>query len=192
MVYLPIEQPLDRITGVMVAIRGSVDARSLVPAIRNDVRLAVPGGFVTNIAAIDQQVNESLVEERLVSMLASFFGALALVLACIGLYGVMSYAVVRRTREIGIRIAMGAQRSCVVWLVLRETLVLIAIGLALGIPTVLSATRYIKSELFGLAPGDPIAISGGILVLLGVAAVAGYVPGRRASRVDPMIALRYE
>ena len=125
-------------------------------------------------------------------MLASFFGALALALACIGLYGVMSYAVVRRTREIGIRIAMGAQRNSVVWLVLRETLVLIAIGLALGIPAFLSATRYIKSELFGLAPGDPVAISGAILMLLSVAAAAGYVPARRASRVDPMIALRYE
>jgi len=125
-------------------------------------------------------------------MLASFFGGLALALAAIGLYGVMSYAVVRRTREIGIRIAMGAQRNSVVWLVLRETLVLIAIGLALGIPAFLSATRYIKSELFGLAPGDPVAISGAILMLLSVAAAAGYVPARRASRVDPMIALRYE
>jgi ABC-type antimicrobial peptide transport system permease subunit len=125
-------------------------------------------------------------------MLASFFGALALVLASIGLYGVMSYAVVRRTREIGVRIAVGAQRTAVIWLILRETLVLIGTGLAVGIPAVLSPTRYIESELFGLAPGDPVAISGAAVVLLGVAAVAGYLPARRASRVDPMIALRYE
>jgi predicted permease len=192
MVYLPIDQPLDRINGVTVAIRGSMDTRSLVPAIRNDVRLAVPGGFVTNVATIGQQVDESLIQERLISMLASFFGALALGLASIGLYGVMSYAVVRRTREIGVRIALGAPRNSVVWLVLRETLVLMAIGLLLGIPVFLSANRYIKSELFGLAPGDPGAVSGAILVLLGVAAAAGYLPARRASRVEPMLALRYE
>jgi ABC-type antimicrobial peptide transport system permease subunit len=125
-------------------------------------------------------------------MLASFFGGLALVLACIGLYGVLTYSVVRRTREIGIRLAIGAQRRSVIWLVLRETLLLIAVGVALGIPAVLTVSRYIESQLFGVSPGDPWAIACAVGVLLLVAAAAGYQPARRASRVDPMIALRYE
>jgi predicted permease len=192
MAYLPLEQSVDRIGGVIVAIRGTIDPASLVPALRDEIRLTIPEGFVTNVATLAQQVDASLVQERLVSMLASFFGGLALVLACIGVYGVLAYSVVRRTREIGIRLAIGAQRRSVIWLVLRETLVLIAVGVALGIPAVLAVSRYIESQLFGVAPGDPWAIAGAVAVLLLVAAAAGYQPARRASRVDPMIALRYE
>ena len=192
MAYLPIEQSVDRIGGVILAIRGAVDPASLVPALRDEIRLTIPEGFVTNVATLAGQVDASLVQERLVSMLASFFGGLALVLACIGLYGVLAYSVVRRTREIGIRLAIGAQRRSVIWLVLRETLVLIAVGVALGIPAVLALSRYIESQLYGVSPGDPWAIAGAVGVLLAVAAAAGYLPARRASRVDPMIALRYE
>ena len=150
------------------------------------------GGFVTSVATLGQQIDEALVQERLIAMLATFFGALALVLAGIGLYGVMSYAVIRRTREIGIRMAMGAQQRSVVWLVLRETLVLIAFGLALGIPIALLAGRYVESELFGPTSGDPLTFSAALAVLLSVALTAGYLPARRASRVDPMISLRCE
>ena len=192
MAYLPIEQSVDRITGAIVAIRSAGDPASLVPALRDEVRLTIPEGFVTNVATLARQVDASLVQERLVSMLASFFGGLALVLACIGLYGVLTYSVVRRTREIGIRLAIGAQRRSVIWLVLRETLLLIAVGVALGIPAVLTVSRYIESQLFGVSPGDPWAIACAVGVLLLVAAAAGYQPARRASRVDPMIALRYE
>ncbi len=192
MAYLPLEQSVDRIAGVILAIRGAADPASFVPALRQEVRLTIPEGFVTNVATLARQVDASLVQERLVSMLASFFGGLALVLASIGLYGMLTYSVVRRTREIGIRLAIGAQRRSVIWLVLRETLVLVAVGAALGVPAVLVVSRYIESQLFGVSPGDPWAIAGAIGVLLLVAAAAGYQPARRASRVDPMIALRYQ
>jgi predicted permease len=192
MAYVPILQPIDRIGSLSLAIRGEKDVTALVPPIRNEVRLAVPGGFVTGVATASQRIHESLLQERLVSTLASFFGVLALALACIGLYGVMSYAVLRRTREIGIRLAVGAQRRSVIWLVLRETCVLIAIGLALGIPAVLSLAGYVENSLYGIGPADPVALAGALAVLLTVAVLAGYLPARRASRLDPILALRHE
>jgi ABC-type antimicrobial peptide transport system permease subunit len=104
----------------------------------------------------------------------------------------MAYAVVRRTREIGIRIAVGAPRNSVLWLVLRETAVMIACGVALGVPAVLALARLVKSVLYGLRPEDPLAISAAVVILLSAAVMAAYLPARRASRVDPMVALRYE
>jgi predicted permease len=192
MVYLPIAQPLDRISGVTMVVRSAVNAQGVVASLRNDVRSTVPGGFVTTVATIGQQVNESLLKERLVSVLATSFGVLALVLACIGLYGILSYAVLQRSREIGIRIAIGAQRNAVIWLVLRETLVLLTIGTTLGVSLFLLAGRYVESQLFAVAPGDPLAIATAVVVLLGVATAAVYGPARRASRVDPIVALRLE
>ena len=115
-----------------------------------------------------------------------------MLLASIGLYGVMSYTVARRTGEIGIRMALGAQRRDVLWHVLRETLLLVAIGLCIGLPAALASTRLIRNQLFGLKPTDPFASSAATLVLVVVAVFAGYLPARRASRVDPMVALRYE
>ena len=121
---------------------------------------------------------------------------MALALACIGLYGLLSYAVVRRTSEIGIRMALGAQRRDVFWMVLRETLVLVTIGVLLGIPAALVATRLasslISGLLFGLKATDPLNITTATFLMIGVALLAGYLPARRASRVDPMVALRYE
>src|SRR5262249_42396281 len=134
----------------------------------------------------------SLTTERMITRLSSFFGLLALMLACLGLYGIMSYNVAGRTSEIGIRMALGAEARDVIWLVLRETLIMVSIGVAAGVPAMLGATRLISSQLYGLTPADPVSISLAILLLLAVATLAGYVPARRASRVDPMIALRYE
>ena len=130
--------------------------------------------------------------ERLLSLLGTFFGGLALLLACIGLYGVMSYAVVRRTREIGIRLAIGARPPSVMWMVLRDSVVLVLIGAALGIPAALGAGRYLRNQLFGVTPADPLAILAAIALMLAVTAAAGYMPARRASRIDPVRALRYE
>jgi predicted permease len=192
MVYVPLHRPIDRTTSVTIAMRSSGDVSSLVAAARHSVRQAMPGSFITGIATVGQQTDETLMEERLVAMLASSFGVLALMLACIGLYGVMSYAVVRRRREIGIRLAIGAQRQSVAWMVLRETLALVAAGLALGVPAVWALSGYLESQLFGVAPHDPLALAGAAVVLGAVAFAAGYVPAWRASRVDPAIALRYE
>jgi ABC-type antimicrobial peptide transport system permease subunit len=137
-------------------------------------------------------ISAQLVGERVTAMLSGFFAALALLLASIGLYGLMSYAVTRRTREIGIRVALGAQRENVLWIVLRETLALALLGIAIGIPSALAATRLIASMLFGLSASDLPTITGVSLLLLLVALLAGYLPARRASSIDPMDALRAE
>ena len=138
------------------------------------------------------QTEESLMEERLLATVSGFFGALALLLACVGLYGLMAYAVARRTAEIGIRLALGARRDHIMWLVLRETLWLTLAGIAAGVPLALCAARYAKSVLFGIGTADPFTIAATVVTLIGVAALAGYIPARRALRVDPMVALRYE
>ncbi|PYU57299.1 MAG: hypothetical protein DMG55_20855 [Acidobacteria bacterium] len=133
-----------------------------------------------------------LVEERVTAMLSGFFATLALLLASIGLYGLMSYAVTCRTREIGIRVAVGAQRKNVLWIVLRETLALTSVGVVIGILCALAASRLVASMLFGLSPNDLPTIGGVSLLLLIVALLAGYLPARRASGIDPMVALRTE
>ena len=192
MVYVPIEQSIDPITATVVAVRGPGDVTHLASSVRETVRKTVPAGFVTRIGTIEQQIQRALVRERLLSMLATFFAVLALTLACIGLYGVMAYAVIRRTREIGIRIAIGARQGSVIWMVLRDTVALVIAGAALGLIAALNASRYIESQLFGVAPDDPVALFVAILLLLAVTAIAGYLPARRASRIEPVIALRYE
>jgi predicted permease len=191
MVYVPIQQALDRLGSVTVAIRAK-NAGGLAPLIRRRMQMTVPGGFMSSVATLQQQVDESLIEERLLSILASLFGGLALLLAAIGLYGTLSYMVIRRTREIGIRIAVGAEQTAVLWLVLRQTLALAGTGLALGIPLVLLSKSYIESELFGLGGADPVAIADAALLLASVALAAGSWPAWRASRLDPMVSLRHE
>ncbi|HZN12033.1 MAG TPA: ABC transporter permease, partial [Blastocatellia bacterium] len=137
-------------------------------------------------------IQGSLLRERLMATLSGLFGVLALALACIGLYGVMSYSVAGRTHEIGIRLALGAERRDVLWLILREALLLVLIGVAVGVPAVLAAARLAASLLYGLTPSDPVSIGLAALLLLAVAAAAGYLPARRATKVDPMVSLRYE
>ena len=147
---------------------------------------------VTNIrtqaADIDQTINQEIVFARL----CSAFAILALVIACVGLYATMAYAVARRTNEIGLRMALGAGRGAVIWMVLREVCVLAAVGLAIGVPTALAASRLIESFLFEMKPNDPRALALAVAILLTRRSLAGYGPARRASRVDPMIALRHE
>jgi ABC-type antimicrobial peptide transport system permease subunit len=138
------------------------------------------------------QTDESLRQEKLIAQLVSFFGLLGLLLSCVGLYGIMAHAVVRRTNEIGIRMALGAERRDIIWMVLKESLVLVAIGLFVGIPAAWGAAHLVSSQLFGLNPSDPVSLVTAAMLLTVVAMLAGYLPARRASRVNPLIALRYE
>jgi predicted permease len=146
--------------------------------------------YALETKTIQQTTSRILTEERVTAMLSGFFAVLALLLASIGLYGLMSYTVTRRTREIGVRVAVGAQRQNVLWLVLRETLALALLGVAIGIPSALAATRLIATMLFGLTPSDLPTIAAVSLLLLLVALFAGYLPARRASTIDPIVALR--
>jgi ABC-type antimicrobial peptide transport system permease subunit len=163
-----------------------------VHAVRDLVRRAdqrLPLSDVKSQSAwIDQTINQEITFARL----CTAFAILALVIACVGLYGTMSYKVARRTSEIGIRMALGAQRWRVVWMVLREVVLLASIGLAISVPTALVASRLVESFLFGMRPNDPLALSGSVVTLLLAAMLAGYLPARNASRIDPMIALRHE
>jgi predicted permease len=173
-------------------VRATGDAGALITAIRNEVRQLDPNLPVSEIKTFADQIDESISRERMIALLSSFFGLFALLLAGLGLYGVMAYAVARRTREIGIRMALGAQAGNVLWLVLRETLLLVSIGIAIGLPTALAATRLTKGMLFGLAATDPLTIALATLVMIAIAAMAGYLPARRAMQVDPMVVLRQE
>ena len=137
-------------------------------------------------------INESLSTERMIASLSAVFGFLATLLAVIGLYGVMAYTVAQRTREVGIRIALGAARGKVIWLVMREVLLLVAIGVIAGVTASVALTRVVQSQLFGLTPHDPLTLGLATAVLAVVACAAGYIPALRASRLDPMVALRYE
>jgi putative ABC transport system permease protein len=137
-------------------------------------------------------VRESLLRERLMATLSGFFGVLALLLASIGIYGLLSYAVASRTNEIGIRMALGAGSRNVISLILKEALVLVLIGVVVGIPIVLYVSRFARSLLFELSPTDPISLALAGMVLLIVALLAGYLPARRATKVDPLVALRDE
>ena len=147
---------------------------------------------ITNVTTLNEQVERTLTNQRLVAELSTFFGLLAVFLSCIGIYGLMSYVVSRRTSEIGIRMALGAARSNVGWLIMREILLLVAAGVAVGIPVTLAGSRMVANMLYGFGGTDPISLAGAVLLLLLVAVVAGYFPARRASKIDPMVALRYE
>jgi ABC-type antimicrobial peptide transport system permease subunit len=137
-------------------------------------------------------VDNSLVTERLMAMLSAVFGGLATVLAAMGLYGVMAYVVARRTREIGIRMALGADRGSVVWLVMREVLLLAAIGVGIGLTSAWGLTRLVESQLFEVKPSDPLTLLAATVGIATVAMLAGYVPARRATGIDPTTALRFE
>jgi predicted permease len=147
---------------------------------------------ILEVKTIEQQTEGLIDTQKLVSQLSSFFSLLALALSCIGLYGVMMYSVVRRTNEIGVRIALGAPRSGVLWMVLRESLVLLGIGIALGVPAMLAACQVVRAGLFGLGPWDATTLVAAVLMIAAVTVVAAYFPARRATKVDPIVALRYE
>jgi ABC-type antimicrobial peptide transport system permease subunit len=163
-----------------------------IARVRQELRDIDPSLPVLKINTVEEQLSGVLTQDQTTAMLSSFFGVLAVLLACLGLYGVISYAVARRTNEIGIRLALGATPANVCGLILKESLWLALTGIALGAPATLAATRLISSRLFGISAADPLTIGGGAILIIAVAGLAALLPARRASRVDPMVALRYE
>ena len=189
--YLPYAQD-DSLTQLTFYVRAAGAQAHVTDAIRQTVRRLDANLPVFDVKSMDTQVAESLFVERMVAWLSVVFGALATLLAAIGLYGVMSYAVARRTREIGIRMALGAEPSGVLWLVLKEVAVLSSVGILAGLLTAFFAARRVESQLFGLTPTDPMTLGTAVALLLAVALFAGFVPAQRATRIDPLLALRTE
>jgi predicted permease len=184
-------QGVDAFVGQLM-IRTSGDASGASAEVRRAVHNIDSRLPIVDETTLRSRADASLREERMITNLCSFFGLLALVLASIGLYGTIAYSVVRRTNEIGIRMALGAQRLQVLWLVLRQAVVLVAMGLAFGLPTAIGATHWIKSFLFGIQPVDPVSTGAAILLMVTVATLASFLPARRATKVNPTEALRHE
>jgi len=191
--YLSALQPLgDFAPGMTYEIRTIGEPASVMRAVRQAILSYDPSIPPSRVQPFVTLLDSNLRQERIIAQLSTVFGGLALLLAAIGLYGVLSYAVAQRTNEIGIRMALGAERGQVARMVLRETAVLIAVGLAIGVPASLACARLIQSKLFGLKAADPMILAAALGIMIAVAIASGYLPARRASRVDPLIALRYE
>ena len=189
-VYFPVMQTLDYLESLEVRTAG--DPTAVIPLVRQAVNEAGENLPIVEVKTLDEQIDRSLRDDKLVSQLTSFFGLLALLLASIGLYGVLAYGVAQRTNEIGIRIALGAGRVQVLWMILRDGMVLVGLGILIGIPASLATTRLASSLLFGLGAADVWTMFGATLVLCLVALFAGYLPAWKASRLDPSTSLRYE
>jgi predicted permease len=160
--------------------------------VRDEVKQLDPTLPLYELKTVEAQLDETLLSDHLIALLSGGFGLLATVLASIGLYGVMAFVVARRKKELGIRLALGAQPRFVIWLVMKEVLLLLVIGLAIGIPAAVASGRYISAQLYGIQPNDPLIALSTTVLLAVVSAAAGLIPAHRASRIDPILALRHE
>jgi len=191
-VYIPYDQGYPPPNEMVFALRTSGDPLGYVKSVREIVHRADARVPVTDLRTQTAEINEDMSQETTLASLCTAFALLALTISCVGLYGTMSYTVARRTGEIGIRMALGAPRRAVIWMVLREVALLAFVGLAISVPAALIASKFVESFLFGTKPNDPLSLVIAVTILLGAALLAGYVPARRASRIDPMVALRHE
>ena len=173
-------------------VRTTEASSSAFNIVRNEVKRLDAGMPVYDVKTVQGQLDETLLTDRLIALLSAGFGLLATLLASIGLYGVMAFIVARRRKEIGLRLALGAEPAGVLWIVMREVLILLSIGLAIGVPAAIGLGRYVSSQLYGIQPNDPWMAIGTVLLLTIVSAAAGMIPATRASRIDPILALRYE
>ncbi|MBV8830466.1 MAG: ABC transporter permease [Acidobacteriaceae bacterium] len=173
-------------------VRGALASNLLYTAVKQQLKKLDATMPIYEMKTLGKQLDETLLTERLVALLSAGFGLLATLLGAIGLYGVMAFVVARRTKEVGLRMALGANRGSVIWLVMQEVLVLLLIGLAVGVPAALGLARFIAAQLYGIKPADPWTAAISLLALIVVATAAGLVPAGRASRIDPILALRYE
>jgi ABC-type antimicrobial peptide transport system permease subunit len=173
-------------------MRTTVDPNVVAPMVTREIGAVAPGVSVRRLVGVEQALDEALSRERLSAALATLFGVFALVLAAVGLYGVVAYNVARRTAEIGVRMALGARPADALWLVVRQTLAMTGIGVAIGLPLAILAARAIGSQLYGIAAGNPWAMLAAVALLAVAGGAASVVPARRASRVDPIEALRVE
>ncbi len=188
--YHPLRQELEYAGNLEVRAGG--DPRALASQLRNAIKEVAPNLPVQGVTTLAERVSRTVGQERLLAQLSAFFASAALLLACIGIYGLVSYAVVRRTAEIGLRIALGAAPSSVVRIIVREAVTLAVAGLAIGFAVLIPAAHLIQAMLFGVTAADPVTIVSAAAAMLGAALLAAYLPARCASRVDPMAALRYE
>lgn len=175
---------------IYLSVKG--DPRSALASARSVVREMEPRAPVTNMRTVERQLEESLVTERMIASISTGFTILAVVLAVLGLYGVMAYMATQRAREIGIRIALGALSRNVVWLVMREAVLLVLAGIAVAVPLALELARFVQSELYGINSTDPLTIAAAAILLSGISIVAGFVPACRAASADPVKVLRYD
>lgn len=178
--------------GVAFYMRAGLGSASAYSVVRSEVKKLDPSMPVYELKTLGAQLDETLLTERLIALLSAGFGLLATLLAAIGLYGVMAFVVARRTKEVGVRMALGAQPTWVIWLVMKEVLLLLAIGLAIGVPAAIGLGRFVAAQLYGIKPNDPWIACASMAMLILVASMAGFIPARRASRIDPILALRYE
>jgi predicted permease len=190
--YLPYTYNPKSMGSLTFELRAAGDPLALVSAARQVVRQADSRIPVTEVRTQEAVIDQTIGQERTFASLCTAFALLAVAIACVGLYGTMAYSVARRTNEIGLRMALGAERRRLIWMVLREVCAMAVVGLALGVPVALATTRFVKSFLFEMKPNDPWAIAGAAAVLVAAAVAAGYGPAWRASRIDPWNALRHE
>jgi len=189
--YVAAGQDPEPESSMRFAVRSGVAVETLIPAVRSAIS-GVNRDISLEIREFETQVSESLLQPRMVALLSSVFGVLALLLAMVGLYGITAYTVARRRAEIGVRIALGARPGSVIRLMLQDLALPLAVGISLGLGASLAAGRLVNSLLYGVRPNEPAQLAAAALILAAAAMLAGYLPARRAARLDPMIALREE